>query len=278
MHMEVRIDFTKSAQENASEYFEKSKRARRKAAGALEAVERLQKILEMEKKEASEVEKPRLKAIYRQEWYEKFNWFNASNGMLSIGGSDAQQNELINSKYFGYGDLFFHADIYGGSLVVLKDGTKADKNAREEAAQFAACYSRAWGQRLSAIDVYAMKREQVTKSKEKGSLATGSFLLKGEREWYKGMELELSAFVTEYNESAGGGEEPSEKRAYKRLNIVPSLTRKRLGVKGYVSIKIGSSKKSDAAKYIAKALGYDDVDYVMRHLPAGLFSANSVSG
>lgn len=277
MHMEVRIDFTKSAQENASEYFEKSKKARRKSAGAKEAIEELQKSLEKEKKAAGAVEKPKMKALYKQEWYERFNWFSASNGMLAIGGSDAQQNELVNARYFGDEDLFFHADIYGGSLVVLREGVKAGKDVREEVAQFAACYSRAWGQGLSAIDVYAMRREQVTKSKDKGSLATGSFLLKGEREWYKGMQLELSAFVTEVEEDAKKDEGLSEKRAYKKLNIVPSLTRKRLGVAKYASIKIGNSKKSDAAKHIAKILDYEDIDYVMRHLPAGLFSTSLVT-
>lgn len=273
--MEVQIDFTKSAQENASDYFDRSKKARRKAAGAKIAIEELQKSLGREVKAAGAVEKPRLKALYRQEWYEKFNWFNASNGMLAIGGSDAQQNELINAKYFEDSDLFFHADIYGGSLVVLREGTKADKDVREEAAQFAACYSRAWSQGLSAIDVYAMRREQVTKSKNKGALATGAFLLKGEREWYKGMQLELAVFVTE-SEGSRGNDDSQRVDSYRKLDVVPVLTQRRLGIKQYVRVKIGNSKKSDAAKYIARVLGYDDIDYVMRHLPAGLFSASMV--
>ncbi len=272
--MEVQIDFTKSAQENASDYFERSKRARRKASGARTAIEELQKSLEKERKSASAVEKPRLKALYKQEWYEKFNWFNASNGMLAIGGNDAQQNELINTRHFEGSDLFFHADIYGGSLVVLKEGVEADKSTREEAAQFAACYSRAWSQGLSAVDVYAMRREQVTKSKNRGALATGAFLLKGEREWYKGMQLELAAFTTE--SKGQSTEDSSGSDLYKKLNVVPSITRKRLGIKQYVSIGIGNSKKSDAAKYIARALGYGDIDYAMRHLPAGLFSVKMV--
>ena len=38
------------------------------------------------------------------------------------------------------------------------------------------------------------EKNEVSKSKEKGSLGTGSFLLSGEREWHKNMALELAAY------------------------------------------------------------------------------------
>ena len=177
--------------------------------------------------------------------------------MLAIGGRDAQQNEMLNSKYFGDSDLFFHADIFGAPVVILKDGAKADNATREEVAQFAACYSSAWKQMLGVVDVYAMRREQVSKSSEKGYLGTGSFLLKGEREWYRGMKLELAMFLDNG-----------------RLMAVPSkaFEKMRFEKLQYARITLGDSIKSDAAKRIARILGYDNLDAIMVRLPAGTFS------
>jgi hypothetical protein len=38
----------------------------------------------------------------------------------------------------------------------------------------------------------------------------------------------------------------------------------------------GSSKKSDAAKVISKALSYNDLDAIMQQLPAGTFHLHAV--
>ncbi|MDE1825285.1 MAG: DUF814 domain-containing protein [Candidatus Micrarchaeota archaeon] len=254
--METQIDLTKSAQDNANDYFIRSKRAKKKLEGAQQSVLDLEKKLERARSRLERSSfKKKIKIITKQEWYEKFNWFFTSSGMLTIGGRDAVQNEAINSKHFENADLFFHADIFGASLVVLKDGRDTDDGTKLEAAQFAACHSSAWKQGLSTVNVYALRREQVSKSSNKGSLGTGSFAMSGEREWFRGVKLELAAFLDEG----------------KRLNIVPAIALERLGQKG-VRILIGETKKSDAAKTIAKRLGYDDIDYVMQQLPAGEFS------
>ncbi|MGI0141374.1 MAG: NFACT RNA binding domain-containing protein [Candidatus Micrarchaeales archaeon] len=261
--MDIEIDLSLSAQENANEYFSKAKRARKKMEGAEQSIKELEKKLEVAKdrydrKSATK----KTKMVTKKEWYEKFHWFMESSGMLAIGGKDAVQNELINSKYFEDQDLFFHADIFGASVVVLKGGIDSGKEAREEAAQFAACYSSAWKQGLAAVDVYCMKREQISKSSNKGSLGTGSFAMKGEREWFRSMKLELVAFVTEKE----GGE-----GSIRQLSVVPSSTfAAQKGKKG-LRITIGNAKKSDAAKLIAKKLDYEDIDYIMQQLPAGEF-------
>ncbi|MDE1851834.1 MAG: DUF814 domain-containing protein [Candidatus Micrarchaeota archaeon] len=251
--MEIEIDLNKSAQENANDYFNRSKKAKRKAEGAEAAVGELEE--RRKNVESTEQKKRAIRKIEKKEWYEKFNWFRTGSGMLAVGGRNAQQNELINSKYFEANDLFFHADVFGASVIVLKDGVKSDKNAREEVAQFAACFSRAWENGGSSATVYSLKREQISKSKEKGSLGTGSFLMSGEREWFRNVALELAAFVE--NE---------------KIRIVPMQTCVALGVKSYILLKPGNRKKSDAAKLICSSLGFDDLDYVMQHLPAGGFS------
>jgi hypothetical protein len=177
--------------------------------------------------------------------------------MLVIGGRDAHQNEMLNSKHFEDNDLFFHADIFGAPVVILKNGLNIDKPIREEVAQFAASYSRAWGEGLNSVDVYAMRRNQVSKSSSKGSLGTGSFLLSGERDWYRSTTLGLVMLVKE-----------------EKLQTIPIITfsKLELGSIKYVRIKQGNFKKSDAAKKIAERLDYRDLDNIMRQLPpAGTF-------
>ncbi|MCL4389344.1 NFACT RNA binding domain-containing protein [Candidatus Marsarchaeota archaeon] len=262
--MQIKIDFTKSAQDNADDYYKKAKRLAQKKLGAEKAIKML------EKRMASSVPAPakntaglRKMVSTQKEWYEKFHWFFTSDGMLAVGGRDARQNELLNSRHFENGDLFFHANIFGASAVILKNGERADAKAKEETAQFAACYSSAWKESLPIVDVYAMKREQVSKSTAMGAISTGSFVMKGEREWYRGITLSLVFFVKEG-----------------RLNAVPEMCFYRMKEKGgasdsYVLVKEGRVTKSDAAKSICRALGYGSADIVMQQLPAGAFSVNA---
>ncbi|MDE1870094.1 MAG: DUF814 domain-containing protein [Candidatus Micrarchaeota archaeon] len=261
---DVEIDLTISAQDNANEYFYKSKRAKRKKEGAQEIIGEMEEKLEKAKKkfEATK-ETKKVKLVGKREWYEKFHWFFASNGMLVIGGRDAAQNELINSKHFDEGDLFFHADIHGASVTILKGGVGADRETKEEVAQFAGCYSSAWKEGLNTIDVYALERKQITKSKSQGSLGTGSFAMSGEREWFKSMKLELVAFVSTRKVD-------EEELTY--LSVVPESCFRKLKVQKAVRITLGSMKKSDAAKMIGKKLAYEDIDYIMQQLPAGEFT------
>ena len=278
--MEAELDYTKSAQQNAEAYFDRAKEAKRKLEGAEQAVKRLeQRIADLEKEKTVSKE---LHKKEEREWYEKFYWFFASNGMLAIGGRSAQQNEEVVSKYFESGDLFFHANIFGASVVILKDGANAGKEAKEEAAQFAACFSKAWESGQSAVDVFSARKEQVSKSAAKGSLGTGSFLISGEREWHRNVKLELAALVSE--NKIGVQKQFENTNAYvkilplsiivnaKKLNIIPYLTYSRSAQNVGMKLTPGKLKKSDAAKAISNKLDYKDLDYIMQHLPPGGFS------
>ncbi|MGD0510415.1 MAG: NFACT RNA binding domain-containing protein, partial [Candidatus Micrarchaeaceae archaeon] len=133
--MEIEIDFTKSAQDNANEYYKRSKKLAQKREGAEKAVKELEEKLEKIRKDKKAAPARRIIKTVKKEWYEKFHWFFTSNGMLAIGGRDAHQNELINSRHFEDNDLFFHADIFGAPVFVLKDGSVADRDIREEVAE-----------------------------------------------------------------------------------------------------------------------------------------------
>ncbi len=252
--MELSVDFESNAQKNAGEYYSAARKLEKKRVGLEKAIAELEERYNSTEKTLY-AEKKRLVVKREQKWYERFNWFHTSDGLLVIGGRDAHQNELVNSRYFNEGDLFFHADIHGGSVTILIGGEKATISSREEAAQFAGCHSSAWQSMLKGIDVYSLKRGQISKSTEKGSLGTGSFLMKGEREWYRSVKLELVAVVNEGS-----------------LTIMPLSTfeRRDAGTK-HVTITQGEMKKSDAAKSIAKQLGFIELDLIMRMLPAGTF-------
>ncbi len=252
--MKIEIDITKNAQENANLYYEKAKKLRKKAEGIRNSIKKLEEKINEINKEASKIE---VKKIRKKEWYEKFNWFFTSNNMLAIGGRNANENEIINKKYFLENDLAFHANVFGASLVILKNGLNADYSIKEEVAQFAACYSKAWEDKQYAIDVYALKREQVSKSTQEGYLAKGSFLLKGEREWFRNLKLELYIGLD---------------KEHDRIKIVPSLTYNKINDKDMIHIVPGKTEKSQFAKLIANRLGFDDIDYIIQHLPPGYFS------
>lgn len=262
--MEAELDYTKSAQQNAEAYFEKAKEAERKLKGAEDAAKKLeQRIVNLEK------EKTTTKELHKKEergWYEKFYWFYTSGGQLAIGGRSAQQNELVNAKYFENNDLFFHANVFGASAVVLKDGNAAGNESKEEAAQFAACFSKAWENGQSAVDVFSARREQVSKSQNKGYLGTGSFLISGDREWYRNVRLELRACMQEAKNSKAGAH---------ALAIAPAKAYAAMGLKEGIRLTPGDRKKSDVAKSIAKRFSVNDIDYIIQHLPPGEFSVDS---
>ena len=255
--MRIKLSYLKNAQQNGNDYYNKAKKLLNKRLGAEKAVKDLEKQLK-HIEQSSEQKKRIIVKRTERSWYEKFHWFYTSNGMLCIGGRSAQQNDLINSKYFLDNDIFFHADIFGASLVLLKEGITADKSIWEEAAHFAAAYSSAWKEDLSTVDVYALKRNQISKSTATGSVGTGGFIMKGEREWFKSTPLSLIMFC---NDNV--------------LHTVPKITfnvmiaaRK---IDPYVELSLGERKKSDAAKMIAKHLNFDDIDTIIQQLPAGSF-------
>ena len=255
--VEIEIDYTKSAYENAGFYYDRAKKLGQKQKGAEKSIKNLRAQLDEAREKSERKKEVKVSVILKKEWYEKFHWIRTSNGMIAIGGRDAAQNEMLNSKYFAEADLFFHADIFGASVFILKDGASAPKPVRDEVANFAACYSSAWKQGLRNIDVYSMRREQVTKSSQKGSLGTGSFLLKGEREWYRNCPLELMF----YADKSG------------ILNMVPRITFERTRPDCAYAVALqGRDKKSDAAKKISKLISYKDLDHIVRDLPAGDFS------
>ena len=168
-------------------------------------VERGRKALEELKKKLREVEvkleKEKIKFTIpprRVEWYEKYHWIITSSGILAIGGRNVEQNESIVKKYLTNSRIFMHADIHGAPVfVVFTEGREVGEDDLREVAVLAACYSRAWREKIGSVDVYWVWGKQVSKSPPPGEyLARGAFMVYGKRNYIRNIELVLAIGVS----------------------------------------------------------------------------------
>ncbi|MDW8035283.1 MAG: NFACT family protein, partial [Candidatus Korarchaeum sp.] len=196
---EIELDLRRSASENATDYYSKAKKMREKAIRMSQAIsqleEKLRSIRSSAERELSEL-KPRPRRKVR--WYERFRWFYTSSKLLVLCGRDAQTNSEVVDRYMERDDLFFHIDMPGGAVVILKTGgVEPDQKSIEQAAIAAASFSRAWKEGFSYADVYYVKGDQVSKHAPSGMyLPKGSFYITGRRNYLR-VKLELAIGLQE---------------------------------------------------------------------------------
>ncbi|MCS7120740.1 MAG: NFACT family protein [Candidatus Bathyarchaeota archaeon] len=266
----ISLDLKVSAQNNASRYYEKSKRAARKVEGAKAAIkETLKKIGEVEQRliEEEKAEMPKRKP--RREWYEKFRWFHSSDGCLVLGGKDASTNETLIRKYTGPKDIILHADITGAPFVVIKaDGGEPSEKTIREAAQFAASYSSAWKAGLASLDVYWVKPEQVSKAPPSGEyLPKGSFMIYGRRNYIKNVPLEVAIGVKRVDGSfkvIGGPPEAVANQAEIFVRLVPGKE-----ASGRLARMIREELIRSAPSEDREEIGKIPLEEIQRFIPAG---------
>jgi len=195
--------------ENASEFYERAKQTKQKMKGARNALEdSCKQLASVEAKirdaEALEHGKPAealeeltRRKIKPKKWFEKFRWFVSSDGFLVVAGKDAVTNEVLVKNHSSDGDVVFHADIVGAPFVVVKTETKEpNQQCLSEAAEFAAAFSRAWREGFGSVDVYWVKPEQLSKGGPSGeSVGHGAFVVRGQRNWMRGVKLELAVGI-----------------------------------------------------------------------------------
>lgn len=173
----VKIYVHETIEQNISRQYDQIKKFKRKRAGARAAMER------------AIPQKPKRKRqipLQKKRWYHRFRWFITSDGVLVLGGRNASQNEELVKKYMEGGDLFVHADVHGGSVVIVKGTT----DHLDEVAQFAASYSNAWKAGHFSADVYAATPDQVSKTPEAGEyVARGAFIIRGERQYFRNVPV-----------------------------------------------------------------------------------------
>ncbi len=248
----INIDITKSIEENASIYFEKAKKAKKKMEGAREALKKSETKLKKIKKEKPVIEKKKLKTKQKKEWYEKFRWFISSEGFLCIGGRDATSNEIVIKKHTDKNDIVFHTDTAGSPFFVVKtEGKKPGDATLEEAAQATASYSRAWKLGVTYLDVFYVKPSQVSKKTKAGEyMGKGAFMIYGKKNYLKS-ELKIAVGVKDSRIIAGP------------VNAVKANAEK------FTIIEQGREKASALAKKIQKKLGAGEIDDIIRMLPTG---------
>jgi len=186
-----------------------------------------------------------------REWHEKFHSSSTSEGKLMIGGRSAQQNDLLVARHMDDSDLFFHADIQGGAVVVLKGGLGAGEDELKEAAQFAACFSNAWKNGNASVDVYAVEKKQLTKNVSGGFVPSGAFAILGERKWFRAMPLRLRI---------GKGE--------RGIEVVPESSKRKLSSELILVPSNAGKEKGAMAKSLAKRFAAHPDDF-LELLPNG---------
>lgn len=254
--MKIELDARKSIHENAASYYDKAKKTRAKIEGLKSAMENTKRLIAVEEVKAAEV--PEKKIVREKDWFEKFHYFVTPDSFLVIGGKDAKSNDIIVKKHMEKDDLYFHADITGAPSVLLKRGQHAKEEDILEAAKFAGSFSSAWKSELGTVDVFCVKPEQVHTAAKSGEyLAKGSFVITGEKNYFKKVPVELAiAYI-----------------AGKLLVAPPETIRKRTSK--YLTIRPARESKGESAKKILHALkemfpdGQMDLDWVQQILPNG---------
>lgn len=253
------LDLKKSIEENASDYFEKAKKMKKKIKGAEEALQqsiRKLKGLEAKKEKLAEEEKDNKVPERKKEWYEKFRWFKSSDGFLVIGGRDATSNEIVIKKHTDADDLVLHTDMAGSPFFVIKsDSKKIPDSTIEEAADATCTFSKVWKLGLQSTDVFYVNPDQVSKKTRAGEyMGKGAFMIYGKTN-YMDNKINLAIGVTKDKAIMSGPLEAIKKHCEK-----------------YIILKQGNEKVSSIAKKINYKLDKNlELDDIIRALPTGNF-------
>ena len=260
--MKIELDASKTAQQNAAQYYEKASRLRAKASGAKKALEETLRLIAKEEKrelykkpEDESAQKKKFKVKRDLEWFEKYRWFYTTSGLLVVAGRDASQNEHVFNRHAEKADLYFHADVHGAPTTILKDGntTKATEQDKREAAQFAVSYSSSWKNGFGSADAYCVPVESVSRTAKAGEyVAKGGFIISGKREYFRGTPLGLKIGLDEKE----------------RVVAIPAISKRAL--EKAVEIKpSGTKEKGIVAKELMARLGAGDLDELLLVIPAG---------
>ncbi|RLF29218.1 MAG: hypothetical protein DRN05_02140 [Thermoplasmata archaeon] len=267
--VEIKLDFRKTAAENAEKAYNESKKLREKLKGALKAIENTKKeIKTLEKKEEKPAEKDREKK--KKFWFEKFRWCISSDGNIIIAGRDAKSNEIIVKKYLKNGDRYVHADIHGAPSCIVKDIDIHDRKkpisekTLKEACIFAACYSKAWKQQFGETQAYWVLPSQVSKTPQSGEyIPKGAFVIRGKRNYCK-CKLQLAiGHITLNND-------------IKKIMGGPIESVKKLADK-YVIIEPGGLKRNVVSQILSKTFNVPTYE-IERVLPPGETNITKTKG
>jgi predicted ribosome quality control (RQC) complex YloA/Tae2 family protein len=251
--MEIKIDTKKSLEQNASDYFDKGKKAKKKIDGINKIIGVYKEKLVKLEKEEIQIQEKQKKEKRVPSWYEKFRWFKTSEGFLVVGGRDAGSNEIIVKKHMEQNDIVFHTVAAGSPFFILKtEGKKPTERSLQEVADVTYLFSKSFKGGVGGINSFWVKPEQVSLTPKAGEyLEKGSFIINGK----------TNIIPPRFNLAIGICEDGS-------IMCAPLNAVKKNCVK-YVELQQSRGEKtSDLAKKIERKIG-GDVDEIVRVLPAG---------
>ncbi|MEF8858515.1 MAG: ribosome rescue protein RqcH [Halolamina sp.] len=292
----ITLDASMGVEKNANRLYQEAKRIESKKEGAREAIEDTRERLEaikqrreeweaddepepepeetIEEREVDWLDQETIPIRQPEHWYEEFRWFHTSDGYLVIGGRNADQNEDLVKKYLDKHDRFFHAQAHGGPVAILKASGPSEPSSPvdfpdttlQEVAQFAVSYSSVWKDGRGAGDAYMVDPNQVSKTPESGEyLEKGGFAIRGDREYFRGVECAVAVGITceEETRVIGGPPTAIEPRAATSIPLEPGkFAQNDAAVKCYREFKQRFTDEAFVRK-IASA------DKIQEFLPAG---------
>ncbi len=250
---EIVIDLKKTLEQNASDYFERSKKSKAKIEGTKRVIEIYKDKLSKVEKEHFEFEQEKAKVKREPKWYEKLRWFITSEGFLAIGGRDAGSNEIVVKKHMEKNDLVFHTEASGSPFFILKtEGKKPTERSIQEVADAVYIFSKSFKGGVGGVNSFYVHPDQVSMTPPSGEyLERGSFIINGKK----------NHIVPRFNLSIGITQEGA-------VMCAPTNAVKKNCIKYVELMQSRNEKPSDTAKKIKKKIDAD-IDEIIRALPAG---------
>lgn len=265
------LEFEETPHRNASNYFDIAKKLKQKLAKVNESIAKTKS--ELESFEVAAEKEARKETLLmkkkEREWYEKYHWFESSEGFLVLAGRDASTNETLINRHVDKEDIVFHGEVQGAPFAVIKTGGKTPgSQTLLETGIFAAAYSKAWSSGFSSADVYWVKPEQLSKKPPSGQyLKKGMFMVYGQRNYMKGMPLRIAIGVVDNGRNLtfiSGPTTAVESKTNSFVELIPGKTRSASLAKK-ILYRLSKKVTTDATKKM-KALGLEEIQ---RFIPSG---------
>ncbi len=242
---DIPLTINKKIWDQIAELHTQQEEEERKEKSAMEKIRELEAKLSGKRQESQLRElEASMRVARKREWYERYRWFITSDGILVIGGKDADQNISIIRNVMRSGLWALHADVHGSPLAIIyEDAEKVPETSVNEAAQFVASYSKAWTEGLLSIKVSVFKSEQVSLSPPSGTfLSKGSFMIYGKK---REIDAELALSI---------GVETGE-GWFRVISGPPKAVEKR--ALAYVTIRPGDLQREKLVETIRKRLAFE---------------------
>ena len=198
----IKIDLSSSLPTTASSLFNESKK-QKAAIGSIEKLLRkTESELEKVIKKGESAKPVSFSQVRKKNWFERYRWFYTTDGVLAVGGRDSSSNSAIIRKHLDKNDKVFHAEISGSPFFLLKDNGAATPASLTEVAHATVCFSKVWKEPMYGSSAYWVNPDQVKKGAPSGqSMAKGSFMIEGQRNFVKISTLKMCVAITKHEES-----------------------------------------------------------------------------